>query len=185
MQPSPSCPLASACLARAVEQKWWHGAECAGDLRGARRRRQGLWRSGTSSAFTRVHERSARADGGSTCCRRERPCSLALLALHALATAAAVLQRSHGPPASGMQHALGQMCCVSERGGAYVVFMCWLTPCVEHEGGGGLIKPPPIQGVERASTTFVRSSARKITRRSSCDENWSAQLASPQPGHRS
>ena len=49
---------------------------------------------------------------------RERPCSLALLALHALATAAAVLQRSHGPPASGMQHALGQMCCVSERGGA-------------------------------------------------------------------
>ena len=46
----------------------WCSAECASNLRGARRRRQGLQRSRTTSALTGVRESSARAGGGSTCC---------------------------------------------------------------------------------------------------------------------
>ena len=33
-----------------------------------------------------------------------------------------------------------------------------LVACVKDEGGGGLIKPPPIYVIHGVSTTFVRSS---------------------------
>jgi hypothetical protein len=71
---------------------------------------------------------------------RERPCRPALLALHSLATAAAELQRSHGPPASGLQHALGQMCRVSERGG--LLLGSGVSSSLQRfvkEGGSGLV----------------------------------------------
>ena len=169
MQPSPSSARSRDRAHRAFEQRV---VQC-------RMRRRPSWTSPASARSLTFrddvspHEAVRELDPGGRrphVLPRERPCSPALLALHSLATAAAVLQRSHGPHASGLQHALGQKCRVSERGGANVVFMCLLAPCVEHEGGGGLIKPPPIHGVERASTTFVRSSPRKITRLHSCDE---------------
>ena len=46
----------------------WCSAECAGDLRGPHRRRQGLLRSGTTSALMRLYESSTRAGEDRTCC---------------------------------------------------------------------------------------------------------------------